>query len=328
MTVEEFMRYELPTADTFRQRLTEYLFLDGKDVEALAFPFNYCEENNGNEDIKSAYYRGIDLLKQLATILIELSNFYGAKAKKLAADFLELSRKADAYWNGKGDLSWKEIKETICDKSKEFARECFINVEPLDALAAIVARLDAAQLEAAARIIDEARSAKQEPPMIAQTLAAAEAARDAATANGATLAEVKAQGDRIDATTRATDGKVDALIGRGADNAVKPPRMAQLITAALKKVGNHKGVTRRTVENWVRRLKEGAPHGTQPPEGFTLNTLRTLEAAAEFAAKYADAEARRLRVGIAFNEHDSRLEEEARRRHADEQEARFKRLDG
>ena len=140
-------------------------------------------------------------------------------------------------------------------------------------------------------------------------------------ANGATLAG-------IDATTRATDGKVDALVGRGADNAVKPPHMAQLITAALKKVGNHKGVTGRTVENWVAYLKTGGEKGTRPPAGFTLNTLRTLEAAADFAAKYADAEARRLRVDIAFNEHDSRLEEEARRRHADEQEARFKRLDG
>ncbi len=133
-------------------------------------------------------------------------------------------------------------------------------------------------------------------------------------ANGATLAGI--------------DGKVDALIGRGADNEVKPKRMAELITAELKKKGNYKGVSRRTVENWVARLKHGEPKGTQPPEGFTLNTLRTLQSAADFAAQYADAEAGRLRVDRAFNEHDSRLAEEAKRRFKEEQEARFKRLDG
>ena len=140
-------------------------------------------------------------------------------------------------------------------------------------------------------------------------------------ANGAALAG-------IDATTRATDGKVDALVGRGADNEVKPKRMAELITAELKKKGNYKGVSPRTVENWVARLKHGEPKGTQPPEGFTLNTLRTLQSAADFAAQYADAEAGRLRVDRAFNEHDSRLAEEAKRRFKEEQEARFKRLDG
>jgi hypothetical protein len=140
-------------------------------------------------------------------------------------------------------------------------------------------------------------------------------------ANAATLAG-------IDATTRATDGKVDALMGRGADFAVKPSRMAQLITAALAKEGNHKGITGRTVENWAAYLKTGGEKGTRPPAGFTLNTLRTLETATEFAAQYAAGDARRLKVDMAFNEHDSRLEEEARRRHADEQEARFKRLDG
>ena len=140
-------------------------------------------------------------------------------------------------------------------------------------------------------------------------------------ANGATLAG-------IDATTRATDGKVDALIGRGADFAVKPSHMAQLITAALAKEGNHKGITGRTVENWVAYLKTGGEKGTRPPAGFTLNTLRTLETAAEFAAQYAAGDARRLKVDMAFNEHDSRLEDEAKRRFDKEQEARFNRLDG
>ena len=170
MTVEEFMRYELPTADTLRQRLAQDLFLGEKDEVALCFPFNYCEEKNGKDEIKPIFYRGIDLLKQLSETLVVLSTLYGPKAKSLAADFLELSRKADTYWDRRGDLSWKEITETIFDKSDEFARECFINGE-----------------------------AKPETPapyaVLADTLAAAEAARDAAAANGATLAEVKATGD-------------------------------------------------------------------------------------------------------------------------------------
>ncbi len=149
---------------------------------------------------------------------------------------------------------------------------------------------------------------------------AAEAARDAATANGATLAEV-------DATTRATAGKVDALIGRGADNEVKPSRMAQLITAALAKKGNHKGVGAREVQRWVQYLKTGGAQGIQPPEGFTLNSLRTLAAAGAFAEQYADAEAGRLRTHMAFNEHDSRLEDRAKRRFDEEQEAMQNRVD-
>ncbi|MBQ6245666.1 MAG: hypothetical protein IJK04_02280 [Kiritimatiellae bacterium] len=167
--------------------------------------------------------------------------------------------------------------------------------------------------------------ARPETPATAPAAEKAEARHrevvDLIRGNGATLA-------KIEATTRATDGKVDALIGRGADFAVKPSHMALLITAALAKEGNHKGITGRTVENWVRRLREGAPNGTNPPEGFTLNTLRTLETAAEFAAQYAAGDARRLRVTIAFNEHDSRLEEEAKQRHTDEQKAMQKRLDG
>lgn len=131
----------------------------------------------------------------------------------------------------------------------------------------------------------------------------------------------------IKATTRATDGKVDALIGRDADNEVKPPCMAQIITAALAKKGNHKGIGGREVQRWVQYLKTGGVRGIQPPEGFTLNTLRTLAAAGAFAEQFADAEAGRLRTHMAFNEHDSRLEDRAKRRFDEEQEAMQKRID-
>lgn len=155
-----------------------------------------------------------------------------------------------------------------------------------------------------------------------------DAAGDAVAANDATLQDVKAQGDRIEATATAIDNKVDALIGRGADNEVTPSRMAQLITEALKRVGNYKGITGRTVQNWVAHLKTGGERGTRPPEGFNLNTLRTLKGATDFARDYATADAGRLKVHMAFNEHDSRLEEEATRRFGEEEEERNKRLDG
>ncbi len=155
---------------------------------------------------------------------------------------------------------------------------------------------------------------------MAKTLAQGDRLEAQIEVNGATLAG-------IDATTRATDGKVDALIGRDADNEVKPPRMAQIITAALAKKGNHKGIGGREVQRWVQYLKTGGVRGIQPPEGFTLNTLRTLAAAGAFAEQFADAETGRLRTHMAFNEHDSRLEDRAKRRFDEEQEAMQKRID-
>ena len=166
--------------------------------------------------------------------------------------------------------------------------------------------------------------ARPETPATAPAAEKAEARHrevvDLIRGNGATLA-------KIEATTRATDGKVDALIGRDADNEVKPPRMAQIITAALAKKGNHKGIGGREVQRWVQYLKTGGVRGIQPPEGFTLNTLRTLAAAGAFAGQFADAEAGRLRTHMAFNEHDSRLEDRAKRRFDEEQEAMQKRID-
>lgn len=96
--------------------------------------------------------------------------------------------------------------------------------------------------------------------------------------------------------------RLDILVGRTGDNEVSAKELAKILCAELSKVGNQNGKTERTVQNWDMYIKSGGKKGTHPPEGYTLDTRRTWEAAKTFATIYAYRESARLKKRVAFND--------------------------
>ena len=108
---------------------------------------------------------------------------------------------------------------------------------------------------------------------------------------------------------RANGNKIDILVGRNCDLVVDAKTMAGLISEMLKTKGNYKGISQRAVEYWIQYLKTGGQKGRQPPEGFTLTTLSSLEKAAQFAIACATGEAARLKAKTAYDVAKARKEE-------------------
>ena len=135
---------------------------------------------------------------------------------------------------------------------------------------------------------------------------------DAAEANGAKLdaaggeraADEKAEARHREtlAAIAANGAKLDVLVGRAGDKEVSAAQMAEIISDELSKIGNDKGITQRTIQNWDAFINHGGSMGTQPPEGYTLCTRRTWMEARAFAIAYARSEASRLKKRVAFND--------------------------
>ena len=104
------------------------------------------------------------------------------------------------------------------------------------------------------------------------------------------------------AAIAANGAKLDVLVGRAGDKEVSAAQMAEIISDELSKIGNDKGITQRTIQNWDAFINHGGSMGTQPPEGYTLCTRRTWMEARAFAIAYARSEASRLKKRVAFND--------------------------
>ena len=155
MTVEEFMRYELPTADTLRQRLTKgEPLLTETDKDALSLPFEnfYFASQLGLRQINPGYHdpwgllprvptlqeaearrekrraeampileQGRNLLERLSGEIARLADTYGPEAKGLAFDFRGVSRMIDG-------ADMEEVLDSLNSlflKTDEFSRRCY-----------------------------------------------------------------------------------------------------------------------------------------------------------------------------------------------------------
>ena len=58
----------------------------------------------------------------------------------------------------------------------------------------------------------------------------------------------------------------------------------------------------RQIERWDNYLRSAGMSGTQPPQGYNLNTRLTLEAAHAWVKSYAARETSKLKVKVGFDE--------------------------
>lgn len=64
--------------------------------------------------------------------------------------------------------------------------------------------------------------------------------------------------------------------------------------------GMNAKATVRTIQRWETYLKEGGEQGTKPPEGYTLETRRTLAGATTWAETYATKERAKLNTKVSL----------------------------
>lgn len=155
MTVEEYAAYELPTVETFRQRLAGGKpLLEERDKDALSLPFEefyyasrlepcvvnlgYCDEmgllprfmakseaearrNKRQEDARPLLEQGRSRLNRLSAELAELADTYGAEAKALAFDF----RRVECMIDSEDMEKICNTLEELYENTDDFSKRCF-----------------------------------------------------------------------------------------------------------------------------------------------------------------------------------------------------------
>lgn len=181
--------------------------------------------------------------------------------------------KIDAYRSIFGDMTYKDALALLPDEKSELFQK-------------IVCQIFGERLQG----------------MLAEFSKGQERIHDAVQATKRAVEKTNDVAEKVLHVAQGNSNKSDILVGRTGDNEVSARELSKILCAELSKVGNHKGITARTVQNWDMYLKSGGGKGTHPPEGYTLDTRRTWEAARAFAITYAHRENACLKKHVAYND--------------------------